>query len=112
MKIIYRIVLPGILMLLTGCATHPGFYNQYSKTITGSALGAAGGALLGHAADNENGIYIGTASGALIGGALGYYMDGGFDQHRDKYRREDRRYRRNGRHAERQGEYTQTYPYR
>lgn len=64
-----------ILPFLTGCVSHPGYHSNYSRTITGSAIGATGGALLGHAADRDKGVYIGSAAGALIGGAIGYSMD-------------------------------------
>lgn len=69
---------------LAGCAA-PGYYGYnhapYRGTVTGAAVGAAGGALLGYAADGGygNGALVGGALGALAGGAAGYY----FDQRRD-----------------------------
>ena len=70
-------------------------------------MGAAGGALLGHAANHENGVYIGSASGALVGGAIGYYLDGGFDNGRNRGSRQyDRGY------VYGQNPPVQTYPYR
>ena len=67
--------------VLAGCAA-PGYYgdNQapyYNRAITGAAVGAAGGALLGYAADGGygNGAWVGGALGALAGGAAGYYLD-------------------------------------
>lgn len=65
---------------LAGCAA-PGYYGQnhypYRGTVTGAAVGAAGGALLGYAADGGygNGALLGGTLGALAGGATGYYFD-------------------------------------
>ena len=68
-----------LIALLTGCAG-PGYgYRQhpYRSTMTGAALGAAGGALLGYGADDGygNGAVTGGALGAVVGGAAGYYLD-------------------------------------
>ncbi|MGX2040832.1 glycine zipper domain-containing protein [Methylocaldum sp. MU1018] len=64
---------------LTGCAStgyHAHSDYPYRNTITGAAIGAAGGALLGHAADDGGrGALVGGAVGAMVGGAAGYYMD-------------------------------------
>lgn len=65
---------------LGGCAT-AGYYGHnaypYRGTLTGAAVGAAGGALLGYAADGGygNGALLGGTLGALAGGATGYYFD-------------------------------------
>lgn len=49
----------GVSVLAGGCATKSG---------TGAALGAGGGALVGHAVGGDTGMLV----GALIGGAFGY----------------------------------------
>lgn len=66
-------------IVLTGCAS-TGYHSHddfaYRNTVTGAAIGAAGGALLGHAADDGGrGALVGGAVGAMVGGAAGYYMD-------------------------------------
>lgn len=66
---------------LAGCASsggYGGFSNYpYRNTVTGAAVGAAGGALLGHVADDGrgNGTLVGGALGAVVGGAAGYALD-------------------------------------
>jgi hypothetical protein len=77
-----HILLPALFfpVLLGGCAS-PGYngYNHYPYrgTVTGAAVGAAGGALLGYAADGGqgNGALLGGTLGAVAGGATGYYFD-------------------------------------
>lgn len=67
-----------VISLLTGCAGPGGYrHSPYRSTMTGAALGAAGGALLGHSADDGygNGALTGGALGAVVGGAAGYYLD-------------------------------------
>ncbi|BBL75066.1 glycine zipper domain-containing protein [Methylomagnum ishizawai] len=65
---------------LSACAA-PGNYGYgqpgYGGALTGAAVGAAGGALLGYAADGGrgNGAVTGGALGAVAGGAVGYAMD-------------------------------------
>jgi hypothetical protein len=65
---------------LAGCAS-PGGYDfgnsPYRNTVTGAAIGAAGGALLGHVADDGNGsgALVGGTLGAVVGGAAGYALD-------------------------------------
>jgi hypothetical protein len=65
----------ALLASLTGCAG-PSYYS-HRGTMTGAAVGGAGGALLGYAADGGygNGALIGGALGALAGGAAGYAYD-------------------------------------
>lgn len=65
----------ALLASLAGCAG-PGYYS-HRGTMTGAAVGAAGGALLGYAADDGygNGALVGGALGALAGGAAGYAYD-------------------------------------
>ncbi|AZC21571.1 type VI secretion system-associated lipoprotein TagQ [Pseudomonas sp. CMR5c] len=97
------LVAAGFSTVLTGCATspvskvasttkveyYPSCYEpvQHLRTtdsdmtksvVTGAALGAAGGALLGVLAGGENrgrNAAIGAAGGALAGGAAGYYTE-------------------------------------
>lgn len=69
----------SLTIALTGCAS-TGYHSHndyaYRNTVTGAAIGAAGGALLGHAADDGGrGALVGGAVGAMVGGAAGYYMD-------------------------------------
>jgi len=72
---------------LTGCAStgyHPHENYPYRNTLTGAAIGAAGGALLGHAVDDGGrGALLGGTVGAMVGGAAGYYMDQ--KKNRDSY---------------------------
>jgi uncharacterized protein YcfJ len=81
MKNANKIFLALILMaVLAGCASPGSYgYNQYPYrgTVTGAAVGAAGGALLGYAADGGrgNGALLGGTLGAVAGGATGYYFD-------------------------------------
>ncbi|MGZ8219224.1 hypothetical protein [Methylomagnum sp.] len=65
----------ALLVSLAGCAG-PGYYN-HRGTMAGAAVGAAGGALLGYAADGGygNGALVGGALGAVAGGAAGYAYD-------------------------------------
>lgn len=65
----------AFLASLAGCAG-PSYYS-HRGTMTGAAVGGAGGALLGYAADGGygNGALIGGALGALAGGAAGYAYD-------------------------------------
>lgn len=77
-----NILLPALFfpVLLGGCAG-PGYYGHngypYRGTVAGAAVGAAGGALLGYAADGGygNGALLGGTLGAVAGGATGYYFD-------------------------------------
>lgn len=71
----------ALTALLAGCAG-PGYYGYggvgpYRNTLAGAAIGAAGGALLGHASDDGygNGALVGGALGAMAGGAAGYALD-------------------------------------
>ena len=93
----------GFSTVLTGCATsptskvasstkveyYPNCYepvqhlrstegNMTKSVVTGAAVGAVGGALLGALTDSENrgrNAAIGAAGGALAGGAVGYYNE-------------------------------------
>ncbi|WP_260962707.1 type VI secretion system-associated lipoprotein TagQ [Pseudomonas citri] len=93
----------GFSTVLTGCATsptskvasstkveyYPSCYepvqhlrategNMTKSVLTGAAVGAVGGALLGALTDSENrgrNAAIGAAGGALAGGAVGYYNE-------------------------------------
>ncbi|WP_448693235.1 type VI secretion system-associated lipoprotein TagQ [Pseudomonas rhizophila] len=93
----------GFSTVLTGCATsptskvasstkveyYPNCYepvqhlrstegNMTKSVLTGAAVGAVGGALLGALTDSENrgrNAAIGAAGGALAGGATGYYTE-------------------------------------
>jgi hypothetical protein len=78
-KLRNRLMVLAFTIALTGCAS-TGYHNHgdyaYRNTVTGAAIGAAGGALLGHAADDGGrGALVGGAVGAVVGGAAGYYMD-------------------------------------
>lgn len=90
MNTLTKWLIPLILLAsLTGCAG-PNYYS-HRGTMTGAAVGAAGGALLGYAADDGygNGALVGGALGALAGGAAGY----AYDQNQ-RERRYDNGYRR------------------
>lgn len=65
----------ALLASLAGCTGSN--YHSHRGTMTGAAVGAAGGALLGYAADGGygNGALVGGALGALAGGAAGYAYD-------------------------------------
>jgi uncharacterized protein YcfJ len=78
-KLRNQLMVLALAAALTGCAS-TGYHSHndyaYRNTLTGAAIGAAGGALLGHAADDGGrGALVGGAVGAVVGGAAGYYMD-------------------------------------
>ncbi|HEC73188.1 MAG TPA: OmpA family protein [Methylophaga aminisulfidivorans] len=69
-----KLVLVSILAAaLNGCAAN----DPNQKTKTGAAIGAAAGALVGYAINDEGagGALAGAAVGALAGGGVGRYMD-------------------------------------
>lgn len=98
-----HILLPALFfpILLGGCAG-PGYggYNNYPYrgAVTGAAVGAAGGALLGYAADGGrgNGALLGGTLGAVAGGATGYYFDQKRNEPHYDYRPYDEGYGRSG----------------
>lgn len=74
-----QLMVLSFTIALSGCASS-GYHSHgdypYRNTLTGAAIGAAGGALLGHAADGGGrGALVGGTVGAVVGGAAGYYMD-------------------------------------
>ena len=66
---------------LAGCSTVNPYTGeqQTAKATTGTAIGAAAGALVGVLSsskhDRGKGALIGAAAGAAVGGGVGYYMD-------------------------------------
>jgi len=74
-----RLMVLAFTTALAGCAStgyHSHNEHPYRNTLTGAAIGAAGGALLGHTADDGGrGALVGGAVGAMVGGAAGYYID-------------------------------------
>ncbi len=92
---------------LAGCAMPGPYYGSgpsYNKTLAGAAIGGAGGALLGYAADDGhgNGALVGGTLGALAGGATGYYLDRNGNQYRggQPYYAQPRRHRRHENHGD------------
>ena len=88
-KLKHRLMVLTFTTALTGCAS-TGYHSHndyaYRNTLTGAAIGAAGGALIGHAADDGGrGALVGGAVGAMVGGAAGYYMDQKKNRDRDLY---------------------------
>ena len=96
MNTLLKLSAASSIMLLSACATQQGpVYGNYRGTWTGAALGAAGGALVGHALDKSNGAYLGAATGALLGGGAGYMYDrnkNGNGYYGNSGYRQDRRY--------------------
>jgi len=69
---------------LSGCATNgyppnPGYgsgFSRHQKAIAGTAMGAAGGALLGGAiTQDSDGAVVGGLLGGATGGLIGHSMD-------------------------------------
>jgi len=67
-------VLCAVLILLPGCD----WLSQHKEAVTGAAIGAVAGGLLGGAVSGHHhrgrGVVIGAVLGALAGGAIGEYM--------------------------------------
>ena len=57
--------------LLPGCSSMP---ERDRNTISGAAVGAGSGALVGWAAGGPSGAWIGAAVGGAAGGAIGYLI--------------------------------------
>lgn len=63
-----------------GCAAYPPYYGsgfaRHQRALAGTALGAAGGALLGGAmTQDSDGAVVGGLLGGAAGGLMGYSMD-------------------------------------
>lgn len=85
------IVLCASLAALSGCAsTHHQPYaygGSHRNALTGAAIGAAGGALVGHAVDDGGrGALVGGALGAMAGAGIGYHLDKKRDREAYGYR--------------------------
>jgi len=59
------------VLFLTACATD----DPEKGAKTGAALGALGGAVVGHQLDDDKGRFIGAAVGAVAGALIGKFMD-------------------------------------
>lgn len=86
-----------LIASLNACAA-PGYpygydsYGRHQKALTGAAMGAAGGALLGGAMTQDGGgALIGGALGGVVGGLVGNSMDKQRNRHED-YRNPGRNY--------------------
>lgn len=106
-----HLIVLSFTIALSGCASS-GYHSHgdypYRNTLTGAAIGAAGGALLGHAADDGGrGALVGGTVGAVVGGAAGYYMD----QKRKREAYHDRQARYNGGYHSAPNRQPRTYPY-
>ncbi|NOR68420.1 MAG: glycine zipper 2TM domain-containing protein [Methylomarinum sp.] len=75
----YRISLILSVVLLSACAAHPrhNYYSYQQSPVAGVLLGGAGGAMIGHAIDEEHGAYLGAITGAVVGGVTDYYINKG-----------------------------------
>ena len=63
-------------LLLIGCATHGSSVNTKKGAVTGGALGAIAGGIIGHQSGRGlEGAAIGAGVGALGGGVLGSAAD-------------------------------------
>lgn len=65
-------------VLFNGCAGtgYPPYYQQHQKALAGTAMGAAGGALLGGAVTQDSdGAVVGGLLGGAAGGLMGHSMD-------------------------------------
>ena len=80
-KRILNVVAAGtmVTMLLSGCATNPDGSTAWQKTaigsLSGAALGAGVGALVGGKSHRGRNAAIGGLTGAVVGGGIGNYMD-------------------------------------
>ncbi|MBS0350467.1 MAG: OmpA family protein [Proteobacteria bacterium] len=72
-----KILLIGLITLITGCTTQDPYTGQQtvSKTAAGAGIGAAGGAIIGAIAGKGTGALIGAGVGAAVGGVAGNMMD-------------------------------------
>ena len=109
----YTAIALASVLVLSGCAgphSHPYAYGGgYRNTLTGAAIGAAGGALVGHAVDDGGrGALVGGAVGAMVGGGVGYHMDKKAE--RDRY--DGRPYYPENDYRDHRGHGSETYPYR
>jgi outer membrane protein OmpA-like peptidoglycan-associated protein len=81
MKLIAKTVtcLAVLALLLSGCATNPDGSIEWQRTaigsLSGAALGAGVGALVGGKTHRGRNAAIGGLTGALVGGGIGNYMD-------------------------------------
>lgn len=78
---LFRLIALGTMAasLVTGCATNPDGSTEWKRTaigsLSGGALGAGIGALVGGKSHRGRNAAIGGLSGAVVGGAVGNYMD-------------------------------------
>ena len=68
-----------VALLMSGCATNPDGSVEWQRTaigsLSGGALGAGVGALVGGKTHRGRNAAIGGLTGAAVGGGIGYYMD-------------------------------------
>lgn len=68
-----------VALLATGCATNPDGSIEWQRTaigsLSGAALGAGVGALVGGKSHRGRNAAIGGLTGAVVGGGIGNYMD-------------------------------------
>jgi outer membrane protein OmpA-like peptidoglycan-associated protein len=80
-KNVFKVMATGTLAisLVSGCATNPDGSTEWKRTaigsLSGGALGAGIGALVGGKSHRGRNAAIGGLSGAVVGGAVGNYMD-------------------------------------
>lgn len=93
----YRICLMILVVLLSACAAHPRYdpYSYQQYPVAGVILGGAGGAMIGHAIDEEHGAYLGAITGAVVGGVTDYYINKRRQRERREYSYRDRNRNRN-----------------
>jgi outer membrane protein OmpA-like peptidoglycan-associated protein len=81
MKLIAKAVtcLSAVALLMSGCATNPDGSIEWQRTaigsLSGAALGAGVGALVGGKTHRGRNAAIGGLTGAVVGGGIGNYMD-------------------------------------
>jgi len=68
-----KLVLASAIVVLSACATTD---DPNKRTKVGAAIGAAAGAIIGYAIDDDaGGLLVGAAVGAAAGAGVGNYMD-------------------------------------
>ena len=69
----------AVALLASGCATNPDGSYEFKRTgigaLSGAALGAGVGALVGGSTHRGRNAAIGGLTGAVVGGGIGNYMD-------------------------------------
>ena len=80
-RLIVKMITGGamVALLATGCATNPDGSIEWQRTaigsLSGAALGAGVGALVGGKSHRGRNAAIGGLTGAVVGGGIGNYMD-------------------------------------